>query len=266
VIRASAAMLVLCGAAVSAQVPPSESSRFDTAQALFYNGRYAEAAAIAEALPVDDEAAAPAVYELRTSALLFQMRRVLGEPDDKGRAFRQCTTCAGLLDAFMREYAAGRSAARASVARNPGDAEARFYLGKLDLNYVWLMLGTVGRRTGWNEYWEARHSIEAVLDLQPDHVRARAARAWIDYIVDTRTPWGTKWLLGGGSRRRALAVMRDAAATEGDFYAQAEAMFGLWEMELREKDGAAALETARRLAVMFPANRDVARFVASARH
>jgi hypothetical protein len=31
-------------------------------------------------------------------------------------------------------------------------------------------------------------------------LRARVARAWIDYIVDTRMPLGTRWLLGGGNK------------------------------------------------------------------
>jgi len=61
-----------------------------------------------------------------------------------------------------------------------------FFLGKLDLNYVWLQLGPLRRKTGWDEYWEARRSLDAVLKANPRHVRARVARAWIDYIVDTR--------------------------------------------------------------------------------
>ena len=32
--------------------------------------------------------------------------------------------------------------------------------GRLDLNYVWLQLGTLGRKTGWNEYWEGRRSLD----------------------------------------------------------------------------------------------------------
>ena len=63
----------------------------------------------------------------------------------------------------------------------------------------------------------------------------RTARAWIDYIVDTRMPWGTEWMLGGGNRKKALAVMREAAVDSDDFYDTAEALFGLWDMQVREK-------------------------------
>ena len=76
-------------------------------------------------------------------------------------------------------------------------------------------------------------------------------------------PWGTGWLLGGGNKKKALAVMREAADTKDDFYANAEALFGLWDMQVREKNFTAALESARRLTVMFPKNPEVARFVAA---
>ncbi len=102
-----------------------------------------------------------------------------------------------------------------------------------------------------------------MLELRPDYLRARVARAWIDYIVDTRMPWGTGWLLGGGNKKKALAVMREAADTQDDFYASAEALFGLWDMQVREKNYKAALEPALRLAEMFPKNPEVARFVAT---
>jgi hypothetical protein len=55
--------------------------------------------------------------------------------------------------------------------------------------------------------------------------------------------------------------MRDAARAEGEFYARAEALFGLWDMQVREGDVAPALVTARQLAVQFPANRGVANFI-----
>jgi tetratricopeptide (TPR) repeat protein len=243
------------------QGSPDGAEPFDVARALFYNGQYAEAAALSRSLSIDDEPLA--VYELRTSALLFQLRRLIGEPSDKAKAVKACAPCPGLLQSFSEELTAGQAAAHAVLRERPNDSTALFYLGKLDLNYVWLVLGTLGRRTGWNEYWEARHSLDAALALEPDHLRARTARAWIDYIVDTRMPWGTGWVLGGGNRKKALAVMQDASESREDFYATAEALFGLWDMQLREKKGAAALETARRLATMFPANPEVARFVAS---
>jgi hypothetical protein len=98
------------------------------------------------------------------------------------------------------EIADGRAAAKERLEAAEKDDEARFFLGKINLTHVWLHLETLGRRTGWGEYWEARRSLDAVLDRQPGHVRAMTARAWIDYIVDTRVPWGVRWMLGGGDK------------------------------------------------------------------
>jgi hypothetical protein len=252
--------LLMLSTSVGAGAPPMPGT-LDSAQALFYNGRYAEATEVSRALTPDEERLA--VYELRTSALLFQIRRAIGEPADKEKALKACSACPELMKAFMAEFEAGRAAAKESLQLHPKDATSLFFLGKLDLNYVWLELGTLGHRTGWNEYWEARHSLDAALIAKPDFLRARVARAWIDYIVDTRMPWGTGWLLGGGNKKKALAVMREAADVQDDFYANAEALFGLWDMQVREKQGAAALETARRLAAVFPENPEVARFIAA---
>lgn len=229
------------------------------AQALFYNGRYADATALSQTIEQNESMLA--VYELRTSAWLFQIRRAIGEPKDKEKAFKACADCPRLMEGFKQDFAAGRAAARAVLAEKPKDPEALFFLGKLDLNYVWLMLGTLGKKTGWNEYWEARRSLDAVLVDQPQHLRARVARAWIDYIVDTRTPWGTAWLLGGGNKKKALAVMNDAVAAEARLYDSAEALFGLWDMHVREKNFEAALVPAKRLAGLFPGNPEIAKFI-----
>ena len=229
------------------------------AQALFYNGHYEAAAALTRTLSTEDDALA--VYELRTSAILFQLRRAIGEPKDKEKAFKQCAACPALMTAFTAELTLGKEAARAVLKTSPKDENALFYLGKLNLNYVWLVLGTLGKRTGWNEYWEARRSLDAVLLDHPNHLRARVARAWIDYIVDTRMPFGTEWLLGGGDKKRALAVMREAADAQGEFYDSVEALFGLWDMQIREKNFTAALVTAQRLTALFPANAEVTKFI-----
>ncbi|HUR35540.1 MAG TPA: hypothetical protein VM032_17175 [Vicinamibacterales bacterium] len=259
-------VLTLCaylgGSPARAEDPPVKT--LDTAQALFYNGRYAEATAMSRALNDDDDAQL-AVFELRTSALLFQLRRAIGEPADKEKALKACVPCPELMKSFTQEFEAGQQAAREVLRQHPKDPKALFFLGKLDLNYVWLVLGTLGRRTGWNEYWEARRSLDAALALRPDYLRAQVARAWIDYIVDTRMPWGTGWLLGGGNKKKALTVMRAAAAADPslDFYASAEALFGLWDMQVREKNFKAALDSAHRLAAIFPDNPEVARFIAA---
>ena len=138
-----------------------------------------------------------------------------------------------------------------------------FFLGKLDLNYVWLELGLLGHKTGWDEYWEARKSLDAVLKSNATHVRARVARGWIDYIVNTRMPWGTRWVLGGGNKKRGLAVVKEATTMEADFYVRAEAEFALWDMNVREKNVAVATELAQKLAHNFPDNPEVAKYLAS---
>lgn len=257
--RLAMTLAVMCSATAAGAAEPQGAASLGSAQALFYNGQYAEAASLAEALVADNGDLAS--RELRTAALLFQLRRAIGEPKDREKAFKACAACPALFTEFMRELAAGQKAARAALAEKPDDADAHFFLGKLDLNYVWLVLGTLGRRTGWDEYWEARHSLETALKLRPDHLRARVARAWIDYIVDTRMPWGTGWLLGGGNKKRAMSVMHDAVAAPGSFYDSAEALFGLWDMQVRERRFPEALDSARRLLAIFPNNPEVARFV-----
>jgi hypothetical protein len=74
-------------------------------------------------------------------------------------------------------------------------------------------------------------------------------------------PWGTRWLLGGGNKKRALTAVREAAQMESDFFTHAEAEFALWDMQVRERDMAHATEVARRLALAFPDNREVAAFL-----
>ena len=239
--------------------PAGVATPLDAVQQLFYNGRYAEAAEQARTLTASEDPLA--IYEVRTTAVLFQVRRAIGEPANREKAVKACVTCPELLASFTREFEAGRAAAREALRLRPRDPVALFFLGKLDLNFVWLHLGTLGKRTGWDEYWEARHSLDAALVEQPDYLRARVARAWIDYIVDTKMPWGTGWLLGGGNKKRALKVMHEAAQQTDDFYAHAEALFGLWDMQVREKQSAAALQSALRLADLFPENPEVSKYV-----
>jgi hypothetical protein len=141
------------------------------------------------------------------------------------------------------------------------DLETLFLLGKLNLNYVWLELGTLGHRTGWSEYWEARRSMDAVLMRQPAHVRARVARGWIDYIVDTKMRPGTRWILGGGSKSRGLLAIREAAKAESDFFIRAEARFALWDMQVRERDFTGAVATADVLVRDFPTNQELKTFL-----
>ena len=210
------------------QSPPDTawSAPLDEANHMFYSGRYEEAAALALDIRVRDGVNLDA-SELRTSALHFRIKRALGEPKDRGKAWKVCALCQELMPVFMDEFALGRAAARAVVEDDPTDDEALFFLGKLDLNYVWLQLATVGRKTGLGEFKEARRSLETVLERRPDHIRAQVALAWIDYIVATRLPPGTRWLLGGGNKDRGLRTVEDAAQADTTRFVRAEAMFAL---------------------------------------
>jgi hypothetical protein len=245
------------------QTSPTVPSELTDAQRLFYNGRYEAAAATALALrpPTPDYRDLPG-YELRTSALHFQLRRMLGVQADRKKALQQCTGCQELMAVFMSDIAAGQALARARVQANPEDDWALFYLAKIDLNYVWLQLGTLGRKTGWHEYWEGRRSLDVLLKRNPQHLRARVARAWVDYIVDTKMSWTTSWLLGGGSKERALKAVRESAAADSDFFSETEAEFALWDMLVREGKLVEATPSARQLAEDFPENADLVNFLA----
>jgi hypothetical protein len=259
--QAMRTMLSVIAIIVGAGISASSHGRLSDAQRSFFNADYETAAASTLALRAADPEDLAAI-ELRTSALLFQLKAALDDRPDKEKAFKQCVECADLMAAFLSDTGCGQALARARLHERPGDEAMLFFLGKLNLNYVWLQLGPLGRKTGWDEYWEARHSLDAVLAKNPTHVRARVARAWIDYIVDTKMPWGTRWVLGGGSRKRALLTMRAAASTEADFFTHAEAMFALWDLHVRERNLAAAVTVARELARDFPENRELLKFLA----
>lgn len=258
-IGAAGLMILIEGALTAQSDPDARPATFKQAQHLFYNGRYQAAAALALELR-DPDGQDLATYELRTSALLFQLKRLLENQPDKDAAFKACESCPALLADFLRDTASGQSLARAKLKIAPDD-ETLFFLGKLDLNYVWLHLDPLGKRTGWDEYWEARRSLDTVLEHNPRHVRAQVARAWIDYIVHTKAPGGTRWILGGGNKDRALAALRQAVDTQADFFANAEARFALWEMQVREKRVDEAVDVARTLARDFPENRQLATFL-----
>lgn len=242
--------------ASSADATPSLAA----AERLYYKGDYAGSADMALALRTADPQALPA-YELRTSALHFQIKRLLGDAKDKGKALKACAPCPSLLTAFADETTRGLAVARAKLAHDPQDLETTFLLGKLDLNHVWLHLGTLGRKTAFNEYREARRLMETVLTREPGHVRARVAYAWIEYIVDTRVPFLFQWVLGGGDKKKALDEVRKAAEADAPFIVRTEARFALWEMLNRDKQVPQALVPAKALLADFPENKDIATFV-----
>jgi hypothetical protein len=232
----------------------------EAAQVEYYNARYDAAAALTLG-PCANDVNGTGACELHTAALLFQIRNALGVSEGKASAWKDCLGCPALLSAFKVSLARGQTLARARLVEQPLDDESLFLLGKLDLNYVWLQLGTLGHRTGWDEYWEGRHALDKVLVRQPQHVRARVARGWIDYIVDTKMPRGTRWLLGGGNKKRGLLAIREAAGTESDFFTRAEARFALWDTQVREHDASGALATAGILILDFPENQELRKFL-----
>lgn len=232
----------------------------EAAQREYYNARYISAAEIARDTCATDTNGL-AACELRTAALLFQIKGLLGDASNKEKAWKQCAACPELFSAFKAALTRGQMLARARLLEDPTDDETLFLLGKLNLNYVWLQLGTLGHKTGWDEYWEARRAIETVLMRQPTHVRARVAWGWIDYIVSTKMPRGTRWLLGGANKKRGLLAIREAAGMEADFFTRTEARFGLWDMQVRERDTAGAIATAGILIRDFPENQELRRFI-----
>jgi hypothetical protein len=240
---------------------PAARAEIAAAQTQFYSGRY-EAAAAAALVHIHADSRNLAAHELRSTALLFRVKSLIPpETEDKARAFRACAACPGLVAAFDTATRAGIEAARDALRVDAASTEAQFFLGKLHLNHVWLYLGTLGRRTGWNEYWEGRRAIEAVLARDPRHLRAHVAHAWIDYIVATRMAPGTRWILGGGNKKRAIAAMREAVARGDNSFAGVEARFALWELHVREKNLDDALRSARMLVKDFPDNSDLLAFL-----
>ena len=103
--------------------------------------------------------------------------------------------------------------------------------------------------------------MDTVLKANPNNVRARVARAWIDFIVDTRVPFGLQWTLGGGDKKRAMKSMREAAAADGDFFIRTEAAFALWEMLVQDKKLDEARGIAVQLAQEFPENQELQKFI-----
>jgi hypothetical protein len=99
--------------------------------------------------------------------------------------------------------------------------------------------------------------------MNPEHVRARVARAWVDYIVGSTVPRGVRWLLGGGNKKRGLLAVRQVAESGGgEFFDRVEAMFAFWDMQVRERDISGAVATAQLLARDFPENPELRRFLA----
>ena len=238
----------------------ADTATLDDARRLFYNAKY-EAAAALTLEPCASSADGLAACELRSAALHFQIRRALGDAADRDKAWKRCAVCPDLMVAFQGAVTRGQTLARERLRVDSRDEATLFLLSKVSLNHVWLHLGTLGRKTGWSEYWEARKTLDKLLKQNPRHVRARVARGWIDYIVDTKMPKGTRWLLGGGNKKRGLLAVREAADAQAEFFVNAEARFALWDMQVRERDLPAAVVTARTLARDFQENQELKDFI-----
>jgi hypothetical protein len=249
------------GGAVTQALDPS--AQLVEANRLFYNGHYERAAAMTLAFCADDATEVNLhACELRSSSLLFQIKRALPKGMKKDEAYKACVACPPVMEAFRTVTRTAQLAARATLEQHPDDVSTRYLLGKIDLNHVWLHLGLVGRRTGWGEYWEARRALDTVLKADPPNVRAQVSRAWIDYIVATQVPRGTRWILGGGNKTRGLRVVEQAAVMSDAPFVKAEAGFALWDMRVREGNLAGAVVTARDLAREFPENEELTKFLA----
>src|SRR4029079_12914049 len=96
------------------------------------------------------------IYELRTSALHFQIRAALEGERNRAKAFNSCVTCRDQMEQFMRELNSGQTVARAILKEHPRDESALYFLGKLDLNYVWIALGKVAPQTDYTVISGAR--------------------------------------------------------------------------------------------------------------
>lgn len=257
------AAAIVLALSVQAVASHGGASTLEDAQRAFYNGDYTRAATLSQMLcaarPDDLDAC-----ELRSGSVLFEMKKALGETGerDKKTAWKRCARCPVLMSAFLAETARAQAFARARLNTHRDHVDTLFFLGKVDLNYVWLQSGTLGRKTGFDEYWEGRRALDRVLRLNPEHVRARIARAWVDYIVGTTIPRGARWLLGGGNKTRGLSVVAEIVDTGGgSFFDRTEARFALWDMQVREREVPEAIATARLLAREFPENRELRRFL-----
>ena len=233
------------------------------AKEAFYNERYAEADALAlkarGILPREPES-----YELRTTVLLFRLKRELGVNGQKANraGISHCAACPGLLVAFEEDLRAGIREAE----RLRGDIRHRnradFFLAKLRLNRIWLNLQVLDQKRGLGDYRDARHRLQEILAREPDHIRAVTAFAWIDYIVGDRN-YVFRKLLGGGDKDRAMASLYRALVLceEGgrNEFDCAEARFGL--LEILKSEGRTGEERilAKKLFQRFPGNSGLAR-------
>src|SRR3954471_10159836 len=102
---------VLVAATIPISIHAEGGATLPAAQTMFYNGRYAEAAAATADLCTPVVTALRAC-ELRSSAFLFQLRRAVGEAPDKEKAFKQCESCGAIFATFVADTRQAQVVAR----------------------------------------------------------------------------------------------------------------------------------------------------------
>ena len=204
--------------------------------------------------------------EMRTSALLFQLKALLEGPSekeaDKAQALARCAACPDLIAAFVADtITARRSRARRSrpIRTRIGAVLSRQARSELRLapartartpDRLGRVLGgaQITRRRAQGAPAKRSSTRRARLDrLHRRHQNA------VGHAVGARRRQPQAW-------RREV---RQAAAIDADFFVHAEAEFALWNMQVRERDIAPATQVARELARDFPDNREVAKFLES---
>ena len=176
--------------------------RLEDAQRSFYSGHYEAAAALSVSLCAAGADNDLEACELRTSSLHFQIRRAMGDAADRERAWTMCATCPDLLSLLIADIDArarshGHDSSGIRTTRQPclaGQDRPQCLASAWERVDARLVGTSIGRR---GRLWTACSN--AILAIS-----ARASRAWIDYIVGTKMPRGTRWLLGGGNKKKGL--------------------------------------------------------------
>ena len=101
-VRTVAAAVVGFCTLVLGSAAPLGAATVDEAYRLFYASRFEESAAAAAELTAANPGDLVA-WEIRTSALHFQLKRLVGEGKDKKGAFARCAECPKLLSTFIEE-------------------------------------------------------------------------------------------------------------------------------------------------------------------
>jgi hypothetical protein len=161
------------------------------AQRFFYNADYDKAAALTRALRgarLDNLEAC----ELRTSQPALSDREGVrrNRRARRGDCLEPMRRLSWTDVRFLAETARGQAFAREKRKTDPEDEATLFFLGKVDLNYLWLQLGTLGRVS------RARGSITSV-GRRCQGVLAGSSRR-------EREAWTSCRPRGGRNRRRRL--------------------------------------------------------------